>query len=155
MPENNDLPTKKEVKNTPNQKPVLLGGLLLILVLVIGFAFGMFFFRLRSYRLAQTIPYGRNFTNFNFGGRGFPGRPSMMMGRGGINGQITGIAGNQVTVQLFDGSTRTINLSGSTTYTKVSQAAQTSLQKGQNISVTGSVAADGTVSAQSVRISGM
>ena len=134
-------------------------GIALILIVIIGFiAFGvgMAFQRVR---LAGGFYYGRpGVVRYGFGsGRfGMMGYGGMMNGswmrNGVLNGTISAISGNQVTIKLPDGSTRTISLSSSTQYSQLSTASQSNLQQGQNVTITGQISQNGSISAQTFRI---
>lgn len=134
-------------------------GIALILVVIVGFiAFGVGMAFQRA-RLARGFYYGRPMMNFQYGVRpqnfGFGpniGFNGMQMRRGVLNGTITGISGNQVTLKLPDGSTRAVNLSSSTQYSQLSTASQSNLQNGQNVTITGQTSSNGSVSAQTLRI---
>ena len=71
---------------------------------------------------------------------------------GQTSGQITAISGNNMTIKLFDGTTRTVTLSGGTTYTKVGSVDKSSLQVGENVVVVGQASQGGSLTASQVRI---
>lgn len=124
---------------TSTQKTYLVGGIILFFAVVISFFIGlraerfiqqrsMFFaqYNMRPYRGMRGMMYGKNMFPF---GSGF--------GRGVISGQITAISANQITVKLSNGTTQTILLPNTTTFTQIDSVAQNSLQQGQNVTVVG------------------
>jgi hypothetical protein len=77
---------------------------------------------------------------------------------GFVGGTITAIAGSTITLQARDGSSKTIDVSGTTTVQISSQGSAqpqagsiSDLKVGDHIAVTGTPNADGSVNAQSIR----
>lgn len=134
-----------------NVKIFLVSAAAFVIALAVGFSVGMRYrgvLGLRNGWPNQPI-MGRRFgpmMNYRMGHMDFG------MHRGGLAGQIVAISGNQATIKLFDGREEKVTLSNSTTYTKTLSVTQADLQTGQNVIVSGQVAADGSISAQAIRI---
>lgn len=137
-----------------NVRNLILGVIALVLVAGLSFAAGMRVDRLRnnmSYRLQPK--FRQNIPQFP-DGRGMGQGMMLNRGYGGnVIGQVTKVNGNQLTILLSNGNQVVVNLNTNTTYTKTSPANQASLQPGQNVVVSGQADANGSVSAESVRIS--
>jgi hypothetical protein len=69
-----------------------------------------------------------------------------------VNGEITGIADNSVTVKLVDGSSKIVIVSGSTQINKSTDASKENLKVGEKIAVFGQVNQDGSVTAQTIQL---
>lgn len=139
------------------QKSTIVAIILIIIVAVIAFWGGIAFQRVHSNRAYSVMPGSMN----GFGQGRFMGRPMMGFGtrsgqagfaRGAVNGTVTNISGNQVTVKLPNGITRTVNLSSTTQYLQTSTASQNSLSLGQNVTIMGQGSQNGSLSAQTVTI---
>jgi len=73
--------------------------------------------------------------------------------RGGLtSGQITNVQGDNITLQMSDGTTKTVSLSASTVISKLATTTTADLSVGETVSVTGAAASDGSVAAQSIQI---
>ncbi|MCL4397517.1 DUF5666 domain-containing protein [Patescibacteria group bacterium] len=141
---------------TSNMAKVILGILILVLVGGVAFTVG------RRWTLVRNLAANRGIStpnnpfypnNFRRGvGPGMMYRGYGNGGSGGISGQITNLNGSQMTLTLPSGQTYTVNVNTNTTYSQVSPAAQGSLRNGENVTVFLSRGADGSTSAQSVRI---
>lgn len=134
-----------------NTKTFLVCTIAFVLALAIGFSVGS--------RYRGVLGVRGDWQNPPLAGRWFGpmmGRhmssKSFGMHRGDLVGQVVAISGNQLTLRLFNGREEKITLSSSTTYTKTTNVAQADLQTGQNIIVSGKVAANGSISAQAIRI---
>jgi hypothetical protein len=132
---------------------------LIAIVGVIAFLGGVMFQRIHSnnsYSAGSNFRYGVGQRGFMRGWYGMMGnqanRQGVSLGRGIVNGTISGINGNQITIKLPNGLARTIDLSSSTQYLQINPATQTTLIQGRNVTVTGQISQDGSVSAQTVSI---
>lgn len=79
------------------------------------------------------------------GGRGGPGG-------GFVNGSILSKDDKSITVGLTSGGSKIIYFSGTTTIGKMAAGSASNLVVGEQVSVNGTAAADGTVAAQSIQI---
>ncbi len=82
---------------------------------------------------------------------------SQRSGRFGQNGRATvgevvGQDQGSITVKLQDGSSKIINVTGQTTYSKTDKAAKADIAVGQRIAAFGTVNSDGSIDAQSVQL---
>lgn len=83
--------------------------------------------------------------------------------RGGMRGRFGGAAigkvvssdSNSVTIQMQDGSSKIINITGSTTISKTATAAITDIQSGARIAAFGTTNSDGSINAQNIQINPM
>lgn len=91
---------------------------------------------------------GRNGENSTNGGT----RMGRGFGGGAVVGQIVSLDKNSITVQLTDGSSKIVNLSVNTTYSKSSTGALSDLADGTKVAVFGTPNSDGSVTAQNVQI---
>ena len=95
---------------------------------------------------AQPTPGGRGAYSMNDGGMG--GR----RGGGFANGTILSMTPTSITISLQNGGSQTIYFTNNTPIMKSVAGIPTDLQIGQNITVTGTANADGSLAAQSVSI---
>jgi hypothetical protein len=117
---------------------IVLGILVLVLVAAVSFVAGA---RLQVLRGRQR--------NINY----LPRRMGAMMGgANGQTGQVSALTGNQITITFPNGSAQTVILTGTTVFSQLSPATQANLKTGENVTIFGQRSADGSVSAQSVRI---
>lgn len=89
---------------------------------------------------------GRNGQNGRFGGA-----------RGGnfggaTTGQIVSVDADSITVKMPDGSSKIVNLTGSTSYSKTDTAAKTDLKMGENIAAFGAANSDGSMTATNIQL---
>lgn len=79
--------------------------------------------------------------------------------RGGFGGAVIGEVvsqdANSLTVKLADGSSKIVNLSGTTTYSKSTAGSVSDLTTGTRVAIFGSSNSDGSVTAQNVSINPM
>jgi hypothetical protein len=69
-----------------------------------------------------------------------------------VNGEITAIDNNSITVKMQDGSSKIVVLSNSTAINKTDTAAKSDLKLGDTIGVFGTENSDGTVNAQNIQL---
>lgn len=95
----------------------------------------------------------------NFGRRGQNGQGARTGGRGGFGGanvgEIVSMDANSVTIKLQDGSSKIVNLSSSTTYSKTDTASKTDLKTGDRIAAFGTANSDGSITAQNIQVNPM
>ena len=116
-----------------------------IIVLVIGGGAG--FFGGMKYQQSKTPTFaGRN------GGSFGAGRTGTRNGFTPVNGQIISNDNNSITVQLQDGSSKIVLVTGTTQINKASQGTIADLTSGQKVAVFGSTNSDGSVTAQNIQI---
>ena len=92
------------------------------------------------------------------GGQGANGRfgGARRAGAGGATvGQVVSQDANSITVQLADGSSKIVNISGTTTFSKTASASKSDIQTGTRIAAFGTPNSDGSISAQNVQINPM
>jgi hypothetical protein len=137
----------------------------IVAVAVIAFVSGM--------KLAPTLS-GTSGTSggpgrFAAGGGGFPGGGNFRGGTGGaaggqgqgrfgggfVSGKVISKDAKSITVKLVDGGSRTIYVSGTTTYSKTSEVTGAEVSVGTTITASGTSAPDGSVTARSVIIGGL
>lgn len=71
---------------------------------------------------------------------------------GGATGEILSVDANSITVKLQDGSSKIINISNSTTYSKSATASESDLKTGERIAAFGTSNSDGSITAQNIQI---
>jgi len=71
---------------------------------------------------------------------------------GFVNGQITAVGGNRITVKSFNGNEQAVVLADGAKISKLAEAAAGDLTEGTEVSVTGSKNADGSITAQMIQI---
>lgn len=83
----------------------------------------------------------RNGTNRGFGGA--------------VVGEIVNIDNDSLTIKLQDGSSKIVNLSTSTTYSKTEAGAKTDLKVSTRVAAIGATNSDGSITAQNIQINPM
>ncbi len=74
-------------------------------------------------------------------------------GMGGATvGEIVSLDAQSITVKMQDGSSKIVNIAGSTTFSKTDTAAKTDLKTGERIAAFGTSNADGSVTAQNIQL---
>ncbi len=134
-----------------NSKKNLFVGVVLALIVAAGA-----FYAGVLYQKSQT----RNtFGQFAREGRFGQGQIGMMRGGannrgfgGAVIGDIVSIDNDSLTVKLSDGSSKIVNLSSATTYSKTETGAKTDLKAGTKIAAIGTANSDGSVTAQNIQI---
>lgn len=97
-------------------------------------------------------PFGAGQGNLQFtGGAGKSGQAMRTLG-GATAGQIIASQDGTLTVQMADGSTKLVLVSGSTQVMKSTVGSLADLASGTEVSVTGTPNSDGSITAQSVQI---
>lgn len=87
------------------------------------------------------------------GGRmGGPGNMNRMRSGGAVIGEVVGQDSNSITVKLQDGSSKIVNITGSTTFAKSETGSKSDIQNGTRISAFGAANSDGSINAQNVQI---
>src|SRR5581483_9474994 len=82
-------------------------------------------------------------------GMGFQGGASAMRP---ISGQIVSSGNNTITVKLSDGSSKIVDISGSTMINKSTKGSSSDLTSGQQVTAFGTTNSDGSVTAQAVNV---
>jgi hypothetical protein len=127
-----------------NKTSIIIGGIILLLI---SFYAGMRYGG-NNVAAAQAARMGQ-FANGQFGGRGGMRGAA---GGGATSGQIISKDAQSVTVQLRDGGSKIIFLSGSTAVMKAVAGSVSDLSIGQQVTAIGTVNADGSITAQSLQI---
>lgn len=99
--------------------------------------------------------------NFAGGGTG-QGRRATGTGQGGpggaganggfTTGNIIAADSNSITVQMRDGSSKTVYYSGSTAIGKTAAGSSSDLSNGEGVMITGTANSDGSITAQNIQI---
>lgn len=132
----------------------ILSVILLVVGLGVGFGGGYFF---RNHQLIQARAGFVGAAGANGGFQRFAGA----RGTGGgarwraVQGSILSMDAGSITVKLADGSTKIVLLSGSTTYSNTTKAAQTDLKTGANVAIFGTPNSGGSVTATNVQLNSM
>jgi len=71
---------------------------------------------------------------------------------GATMGNVLSQDANSITIQLPDGSSKIINISGSTTFSKTDSASKSDIQNGMRIAAFGTNNSDGSVAAQNIQV---
>jgi hypothetical protein len=112
------------------------------------------FFAGTKYEQTQAAS-GRQFAAGNFqrnAARGGQGQ----RGFGGANvGEVVSIDNDSITLKLMDGSSKIVNISGSTTYSKTASASKTDIKSGDRIAAIGTPNSDGSITAQNIQLNPM
>ncbi len=134
-------------------KSLLLTGLLVVIVAFIAFVAGTTVGRWHAVSGLRSPASIMNRPGWASGKLNYNPRARMLdKGKVNLNGTITAINGNQVTLRMTDGTSRTVTLSSSTQYTQLTSVTQTSLKNGQNVTISNLPVQNGSSSAQVVRI---
>lgn len=95
----------------------------------------------------------------NFASLGYnPGGPNMGRRFGNGNGQrpvvgkVISQDANTLTIQLIDGSSKIVDITGKTTYSKTSTASASDLKTGDTVAAIGPVNSDGSITAQTIQL---
>jgi len=88
-------------------------------------------------RAIRSLAPGQTFDTSQFGGGngGFGGRGGLGAVSGGVSGTVQSISGSKITVQLANGTTQTIDISGTTTYHSAAAASSTDIKVGTSVTV--------------------
>lgn len=131
---------------------------LLILIIALVAAGGGFFVGKASTSTAGA-PAPGNFGQFgNNGGQmmgGNNGSGATARTRNGsqmINGEITAVDNDSITIKTSDGSSKIVLLSGSASVVQTSTASKNDLKTGTKVAIFGTANTDGSVTAKSVQI---
>lgn len=121
-----------------------------MIILVVVFA-AVGFFAGMQYQKSQSTTGGTNqYGQFQGGGRRNGGQGQFNGGR--VIGKVISSDNASLTVQLQDGSSKLIILSGTTTYSKSAQAARSDVKVGDEVAVFGATNSDGSITAQNVQL---
>lgn len=131
-----------------SSKNFLITGVIVVIVAAGAFFGGMKYQQSKSPSLSNG-----QFASSNGGFRGAGGGMRTGGNRGGtVVGKILSMDQNSITVQLQDGSSKIVNVSATTTYSKSATGSKSDLTSGINVAVFGTSNSDGSVTAQSVQI---
>ena len=147
-----ELPPKRRV-------PVLTKGLIVGILMVVAFGGGVM---IQKQHDASSASASSGFPSFAGGipaGAGAGGGGASNGGASGgstaasgpvVVGTVVGVAGNDVTVKDLGGSTHVVHVSATTGFATTSVTWSTSLKPGTTVSVNGTKADDGTITATTV-----
>lgn len=130
----------------------------LLIAVVALIAAGIAFFGGIQFQKYQTRSTFSQFAN----GQNRINRMGGMMGQNGnrgfggaVVGEIAAIDNDSLTIKLPDGSSKIVNLSQSTTFSKTDTASKDELKTGIRVAAIGSTNSDGSISAQNIQINPM
>lgn len=135
-------------KNNSN-KNLLITALVVVLVAAGAFYGGTLYQKTQAKttfgQFARERRFGQNQTGMmrNGANRGFGGA---------VVGDIVSIDNDSLTVKLQDGSSKIVNLSQSTTYSKTETGSKADLKSGTKVAAIGTSNSDGSVTAQNIQI---
>jgi hypothetical protein len=123
----------------------------LVITIVVAVVVGVAaFFGGTMYQKSQTPANGGQFSQVSFQ-RGQGGNFRRTGGAGNATmGEIASIDDKSMTVKLQDGSSKIVNLSDKTIFSKTSTASKTDFKVGDRVTAFGSAASDGSITAQMV-----
>lgn len=133
-----------------NSQSIIIAVLVIIIVASASFFGGMKYqqSKIGSKRFGMG-QFAANGQNMRFSGRNNGARA----GFGGIvAGDVVGVDANSITVKLSDGSSKIVNLTNSTTYTKTDTASKADVTTGTKVAVIGAKNSDGSVTATSIEL---
>lgn len=85
-------------------------------------------------RAIPSLVPGQTFDTSQFGG-GAGGRGGLTAVTGGVSGTVQSVSAGSITVQLANGTTETIDISGTTTYHSAAAASSTDIKVGTSVTV--------------------
>ena len=85
-------------------------------------------------RALPSLAPGQTFDTSQFGG-GAGGRGGLTAVTGGVSGTVQSVSAGSITVQLANGTTETIDISGTTTYHSAAAASSTDVKVGTSVTV--------------------
>jgi hypothetical protein len=134
---------------------------LVVLVVVAVIVGAAAFFGGMKYQASKTVP-ANGFANFAQGNGFRTGANGQRLRNGNRNGfggattgEIVSMDATSITVKLQDGSSKIINLSNATTYSKTDTASKSDLKTGERIAAFGTANSDGSISAQNIQLNPM
>ncbi len=139
------MTSEKEKSN----KNLLLYTLIVVVAAGLGFYGGM---------LYQKTQVRTTFGQFTREGRFGQNQTGMMRGSanrgfgGAVVGDVISIDNDSLTVKLQDGSSKIVNLSQSTTYSKTEAGSKNDLKSGTKVAAIGTSNSDGSITAQNIQI---
>jgi hypothetical protein len=129
----------------------------LVITIVVAVVVGVAaFFGGTMYQKSQASANGGQFSQVSFqrgqGGAGAQGGNFRRIGGAGnaTMGEIVSIDATSMTVKLQDGSSKIVNLSDKTIFSKTSTASKTDFKTGDKVTAFGTAASDGSITAQMV-----
>lgn len=130
-----------------NKKSIIITIVAIIVVAAVAFLGGMKYQQSKSTSNLTSGQFLQGNQRFGQGGMRFGSRAGMA-----TIGKVVSSDSNSITVQLQDGSSKIINISGSTKIVKTSNATITDLGNGTEVAVFGTTNSDGSVTAQNIQI---
>jgi hypothetical protein len=128
---------------------------IVIIVIAVAAFFGGVFYQ-KSQKTSTSAQFAQNRAG-RFG-QNFANRRGVN-NRGGFGGAVVGdvvsVDANSLTIKLQDGSSKIVNLSNDTTYSKTDAGSKADLKTGMRIAAIGSTSSDGSITAQNVQLNPM
>lgn len=121
-----------------------------MLLVAVVFA-GSGFYAGIKYQTSKAPVRGAGFTAFTGGNAGI-GRGRGGAGLNGTFGQVISKTDASITVQLMDGSSKIVFVSGTTPVAKQAAGTLTDVSVGSNIAVTGTANSDGSITASQIQL---
>lgn len=123
---------------------------IIIAIIIAGAAF----FGGMQYQKSQAAANGNGTQEQNAQGHGGQNGQDRFGNRGGgaTFGQILATDSASVTVKLQDGSSKIVNISDSTRFSKTDTASKSDLKTGQRIAAFGTTNSDGSINAQTIQL---
>lgn len=132
------------------KNPLIVTVIIALVVGVVGFLGGV------KYQQTKTINSTNGFIQGQGGQRNRNGRNMGRGANGGATlGEVVSVDNNSIVVKLADGSSKIVNVSNTTTFSKTDTASKTDIKTGDRIAVFGATASDGSVTAQNVQLNPM
>ena len=96
--------------------------------------------------------FGANITGMGQRGGRVNGTGTVGAGGGFVSGEVMNQDEQSITLKLQDAGTKIIFFSSSTQVTKTQEGSTSNISVGENLTVTGKINADGSITAQSIQI---
>ncbi len=124
----------------------------LIAVLVVALVVGIgAFYGGMKYQQSKAQSGRGNFAGFRGQAGGVGQRGGGRFG-GATVGQVVSSDSKTITLKLTDGSSKIVDVSGSTTYSATSKASASDIKNGTTIAAIGTANSDGSITAQNIQI---
>lgn len=140
-------------KNNSNKNLIIT--MLVVIIVAAGAFYGGMLYQ-KSQARGTFGQYGMMGGQNRFGQAGAAGGMMRQGGNRGFGGAVVGdivsIDNDSLTVKLQDGSSKIVNLSATTTYSKTETGAKSDLKAGTKVAAIGTTNSDGSVTAQNIQI---
>ncbi len=128
----------------------------LTLVIVSVVIAAIAFFGGMQYQKSKGQSFANNSVQSGQNRNGAPGRFGGRMGNGRpVVGEVVSSDSGSITVKLLDGSSKILNVSDSTTYSKTDKSSKADVKNGETIAAFGTANSDGSLTAQNIQLNPM